>query len=104
MARLQGILNMTTNSPTNSTPNSTSKFTEVEHLRDPDGIIAVITERASDGRVSFMLAREFEREGVTQRSAYMARRHIAAARRLLNDLEDRLELAEDRARAKKRAS
>ena len=83
---------------------SSSKFTEVEKICDPDGIVAVITERAADGRVSFMLAREFERDGETQRSAYMARRHIAAARRLLNDLEDRLELAEDRARAKKRAS
>ena len=46
----------------------------------------------------------FDRDGEVCRSAYMARRHIAGARRLLNDLEDRLEQAEDRSRAKRRAS
>lgn len=79
-----------------------SQYTEVEVVRDPDGVVAVITERARDGRVSFMLAREFDRDGQPQRSAYIARRHLPAVRRLLADLEDRLEAAEDRARAKNR--
>ena len=65
-------------------------------------MIAVITERVRDGRISFMLAREFDRDGETCRSAYLARRHIAAARRLLNDLEEQLETHEDRSRARVR--
>jgi hypothetical protein len=82
----------------------TTAFTELEIIRDPDGVVAVITERASDGRVSFMLAREFEQSGETKRSAYLAKRHIAAARRLLADLEETLEIAEDRSRARRRSA
>jgi hypothetical protein len=77
-------------------------FRVVDIIRDPDGVIAVITERERDGRVSFSLAREYDVDGKPKRSAYLARRHLAAARRLLNDLEERLELAEDRTRAKRR--
>jgi len=79
-----------------------AQFTESEIVRDPDGVVAIITERLRDGRVSFMIAREHEFDGQTKRSPYLARRHLAAVRRLLADLEERLELAEDRARAKKR--
>jgi hypothetical protein len=82
----------------------TTAFNELEIIRDPDGVIAVITEREADGRVSFMLAREFDQGGETKRSAYLARRHIAAARRLLSDLEETLDLAEDRARARRRTA
>jgi len=83
-------------------PTASDAFNELEIIRDPDGVVAVITERARDGRVSFMIAREFDQEGKTKRSAYIARRHLPAVRRLLADLEERLELAEDRARAKRR--
>ncbi len=85
-----------------NSPNN--RFAEVETVQDPDGVVAIITERVSDGRISFMLAREFDRDGDVCRSAYLARRHIRAARRLLSDLEERLEAAEDRARAKRRRS
>ena len=79
-----------------------NQFTEVEVVRDPDGVIAIVTESSRDGRISFMLAREFEQNGATKRSSFLSKRHMAGVRRLLADLEERLELAEDRARAKKR--
>lgn len=81
---------------------SENVFREIEIIRDPDGPIAVITERERDGRVSFMLSREFESGGKTQRTSFLKRHHIAAIRRLLNDLEEKLDLAEDRTRAKRR--
>jgi len=81
---------------------ASAQFKELEVVHDPDGIVAIITERTRDGRVSFMIAREFEQEGTTKRSSFLAKRHLPAVRRLLADLEERLELAEDRARAKKR--
>lgn len=81
---------------------STGQFNELEVIRHPDGVVAVITERLRDGRVSFMIAREYDDGGEVKRSAYIARRHLPAARQLLNDLEDRLELAEDRTRARRR--
>jgi len=81
---------------------SNNEFSVVAEIRDPDGVVAVITERSRDGRISFMLAREFELEGKTKRSAYLNARHLPAVRRMLADLEDRLELAEDQAREKRR--
>jgi len=90
---------MTTPSATKKTPN---QFNEIDVIRDPDGVIAILTESVRDGRISFMLAREFEQDGVTKRSSFLAKRHLPAANRLLADLAERVEIAEDRARAKKR--
>ena len=81
-------------------PNENFKIVEI--VRDPDGIVAVITERATDGRVTFSIQRELDRNGRIERTTFLARRHLPAVRRLLDDLVDRLETAEDRARAKRR--
>lgn len=77
-------------------------FRDIAELRDPDGIVAVITERVADGRISFGLFREFTVGGEDRRSAYLAHRHIAGAHRVLAELDRRLEQIEDRARARRR--
>jgi hypothetical protein len=79
-------------------------FREVETLRDPDGVVAVVSERLATGHVSFMVAREFDRNGETCRSSFLARRHIAGARRLLDALEEKLDEIEDRSRAERRVA
>lgn len=78
------------------------EFTELEVIKDPDGVIAKITERKRDGRISFSLAREYESEGSTKETKYLSARHLPAILRLCNDLGEKLELHEDRARAKRR--
>jgi hypothetical protein len=87
---------------TTASSDARNEFRLVEVIRDPDGVVAVISERVKDGRISFMIAREFDQNGAVKRSAYLARRHLAAAARLLSELGERLELAEDRARARQR--
>lgn len=77
-------------------------FRSVAEIRDPDGVVAVITERADDGRISFGIFREFTNRGKTVRSAYLAHRHIPACHRLLVELGRRLELLEDRSRMRRR--
>lgn len=77
-------------------------YRPIEIVRDPDGVIATITARERDGRVTFMIQREFDRDGKTVQTAFLARRHIAAVRRILNDLEERLEQVEDQERARHR--
>lgn len=87
------------------TSNRTSKsdeFRVIEVVKDPDGVIAEITERLRDGRVSFSIGREFDSNGSVQKTKYFSARHVAAITRLLSDLKDRLEAHEDRARAKRR--
>ena len=82
--------------------NPSTKFTEVEIARHPDGVIAIVTEDVENGRMSFSLAREFEKRGTTHRTQFLGRRHIPAAKALLTDLEEHLETLEDRARARRR--
>lgn len=83
-------------------------FSVIEVVRDPDGVVAVVTERKRDGRISFMIAREYDQkdnatgEMITRRSSYLNNHHLPAVRRLLVDLEDRLEIIEDRARTARR--
>ncbi|MBT8453024.1 MAG: hypothetical protein KJO40_13730 [Deltaproteobacteria bacterium] len=79
-------------------------FREVEIIRDPDGVVAIVSERKATGHVSFMIGREFDRAGDICRSSFLARRHIAGARRLLDALEDRLDVIEDRSRTERRAA
>ena len=77
-------------------------FEVEETVRDPDGVIATITVRKRDGKVSFAIAREFENKGKTQRTSFLRAAHLPALQRIVNDLGERLELLEDRARAKRR--
>lgn len=84
--------------------NTQTHFEEVETVRHPDGVVAVVTTHRLNGRVSFSLAREFDRDGKVQRTQFLGRRHIEAARALLNDLVERLETHEDRARARIRGA
>lgn len=84
------------------TSDHNQKFRVVETVRDPDGVVAVITERVSDGRISFMLTREFELAGETKRTTYLNSRHLPAVQRLITDLSERLELLEDQVRERRR--
>lgn len=92
----------TTREANKSAGKAKAEYTELEIVRDPDGVIAVITKSSRDGRISFKLAREFEQNGTTKQTPYLARRHLPAIRRLLADLEERLDICEDQARAKLR--
>lgn len=90
-------------SPRTSTRTSKSdEFRVLEIVKDPDGVVAEITERVRDGRVSFSLGREFTSNGATQKTKYFSARHVASLVRMLGDLQERLEAHEDRTRAKRR--
>jgi hypothetical protein len=90
--------------PESAEPTATNNqsFRQLEQLRDPDGVLVTITENVRDGRVTFMIQREYEKGGTTKQTAFLHRRHIAAVRRVLNDLDERLELIEDQTRARRR--
>ncbi len=85
-----------------TSPKSADEFRVLDVVKDPDGVIAEITERVRDGRVSFSLGREFDRGGKTEKTKFFSARHVPAIVRVLNDLQERLEAHEDRTRAKRR--
>lgn len=74
-----------------------SEYKEVEVLRDPDGVICVITERqnTADRRYhTFAFFKEFPNsDGSPGRSSFLARRHTGAMRRLLGQLEEWMDRA-----------
>ena len=90
-------------------PSRKSTFREVAKIRDREEgvVVAAITERESDGKISFCIFREFDRTGPdgdleASRSTYMALRHIPAIHRLLIELVQRLEEIEERSRGARR--
>jgi hypothetical protein len=81
-----------------------SKFQELTVLDDPDGIIAPITMSDKDGnvRMSFAIMREFDKNGEVNRTAFLNRRHIPGAIRLLERLAEAIDAEEDKLRAVRR--
>ena len=79
------------------------EFKEVEILRDPDGVILIITEKVGAGTYSFSLQKEYEKDGTILRASFLNRRHIDAIRRLVTKAEDWLDQEADRAASRKAA-
>lgn len=79
-------------------------FREIQVFRDPDGVIAVVTERERDGThyMSFAIQKEFLRQDTVVRTSFLNRRHIPAVKRLLEQLESFLDQEADRAAAQRR--
>ena len=78
------------------------RFREIALISDPEtGVIATIQVRDRNGqpRLSFAFMKEFDRDGRVERSAFLEKRHVAAVRRLMDQLDERLEVEEDRLRA-----
>jgi hypothetical protein len=80
------------------------KFQEVALLVDPDGVVAPITVSDKDGniRLSFAVMREFDKNGEVGRTAFLNRRHIPAAIRLLERMAEAMDAEEDKLRATRR--
>lgn len=76
-----------------------ANFWEVAEIRDRDGVVAVITEKARDGRHSFAFFREFEVDGKIRRSNYLSVQHIPSLVSILRELARHLEAMEERAKA-----
>jgi hypothetical protein len=82
-----------------------TEFTEFLVLPDRDtGVVAVITTRDRHDKTefSFSIQKEFERDGRTERSTWLLKRHCDAVRRLIDQVEERLEIEEDKDRAGRR--
>ena len=75
---------------------SRNRYKEVEVLRDPEGVSAVITERTNTGHLSFRIQKEYEDHGEIKVTSFLSRRHIPAIRRILEQIEDRLDIHVER--------
>lgn len=80
------------------------EFREIDVIKDPEGVIvAPITycEKPKGGKLfSFSIMKLFKDENnVEKRTTWLSRRHIDAARRILDEVEQRLLLEEEKNRA-----
>jgi hypothetical protein len=84
----------------------TKQYEDVAVLRDPDGVICVITKRVGTSVefYSYMFCKEFERDGKVIRSNFLSRRHTEAVRRLTIKIEEWLDSAIDRDVASRQAA
>lgn len=82
------------------------EFNQIALLEDPQDrvVLAPITVRETpDGRkYSFALLREFIRDNAPARTCWFQRRHIAALRRTLDEVENWYEAEEKRQRKESR--
>lgn len=71
------------------------RYRDVDELRDPDGILAVITEATSSGRLSVGFFKEFrsdpeDDESPMERSVFMRPKQLAAVDRLIPIVAERM--------------
>lgn len=86
-----------------STGTRKSEYTDIDQVRDPDGVVAVISARDDGQQLAVAFFKEFDRRGETAKSAFLQRRHLAALERLLPIVRERMDSIEDQARARERS-
>jgi hypothetical protein len=81
-----------------------NRYREIETLRDPDGVIAVITERTDTGHFSFRIQKEYESRGEVKATSYLGRRHIEGVIRLTKQAGERIDVLADVAKVRRARS
>lgn len=65
-------------------------YDDLEEIADPDGIVAVISRRRSNGLLSIAMFKVFDRDGAREKTNFFNVRHFAAVRRVLDIVEQRV--------------
>jgi hypothetical protein len=77
-------------------------YEDIEEITDPDGVIALISRRRSNGTLTIALFKIFERDGVKEKTNFFGSRHLPAVRRVLAIAETRLAKLESATEARSR--
>lgn len=64
--------------PTRTSANGGSGFVDVDELRDAHGLVAIISQRRSNGQMTIGVFKEFERDGRMERTAFIPEPLFAA--------------------------
>lgn len=65
-------------------------YEDIEDIVDPDGVVAVISRRRSNGVLSVAVYKMFERDGEREKTSFFNLRHFSAVRRVLDVAEKRV--------------
>jgi hypothetical protein len=78
-------------------------YEDIEEIADPDGVVAVISRRRSNGALSVGIFKVFERDGVKEKTNFLNMRHFAGLRRVLEIVEARMRKLEETVPAEARS-
>jgi hypothetical protein len=67
-----------------------SAYEDIEEINDPDGVVAIISRRRSNGALSIALFKVYDRDGVREKTTFLSARHFAGVRRVLDIAEARI--------------
>lgn len=73
-----------------SGPGIRNGFDDIDEVSDPDGVIAVISRRRSNGALSVAIFKTFERDGAVEKTNFFTSRQFAAVRRVLDIVEKKV--------------
>lgn len=70
-------------------------YDDIDEISDPDGVVALISKRRSNGALSLAIFRVYERDGEKEKTTFFSPKHIAAVRRVLDIAETKMAKLED---------
>jgi hypothetical protein len=69
---------------------ASSAFEDVDLIRDPDGIVGVISRRVGRNQFSLGIFKVFQRDGAEELTTYFGAKYLPAVRRVLELAEARM--------------
>lgn len=66
-------------------------YEDIDEVKDPTGIVAVVSRRRSNGALTVGIFKEFDRDGVRERTNFFGLMYFPAVRRVLDLVEARME-------------
>jgi len=71
-----------------------NSYEDYDIIRDPDGIIAVISRRVSNNTFTIAVFLTYQRDGAEERTVFFSPKYIPAVRRVLDIAEARVKKLE----------
>ena len=65
-------------------------YEDIEEISDPDGVVAIISRRRSNGALSVAVFKIYERDGSVEKTNFFNERHFPGVRRVLDIAERRI--------------
>lgn len=66
------------------------QYIDIDEIRDPEGIVAVMSQRLSNRAITFAVFKEFERDGRPERTSFIAASLRAPFRRVIDLVFERV--------------
>lgn len=76
--------------PHRTSANGGSGFVDVDTLRDANGLVAIISQRRSNGSMTLGVFKEFERDGRTERTSFIPEPLFAAYNEICKLAQERI--------------